>query len=256
MEKPCDDQVPALNSDTGTLIAITPMAMIAQAVASGADIATIERLLALQERIEAAEARKAYVAAMAEFKAVPITIKKNKHVGFESKRTDTKTDYWHATLDQVVEAVGPELAKVGLSYRWKTEQLDGGVIRVTCIVRHSNGHSEETVLQGSPDLTGNKNNIQAVGSTVSYLSRYTLMSALGLASADNDGRGGDEDTGKDPQFITEQQIAKLQGFIDEMPGDRIRNISSFCKWLGVASLADLPTKDYAKALNELSPKAK
>jgi hypothetical protein len=55
------------------------------------------------------------------------------------------------------------------------------------------GHSEEgAVLEGAPDTSGSKNSIQAVGSTVSYLERYTLLAATGLAAKDqdDDGRGG------------------------------------------------------------------
>lgn len=45
--------------------AATPMQVIAQAVANGAPVETMEKLLALQERWEANEARKAFVEAMA-----------------------------------------------------------------------------------------------------------------------------------------------------------------------------------------------
>jgi hypothetical protein len=59
---------------------------------------------------------------------------------------------------------------------------------VTCILTHEKGHSEETSLQGPPDTSGSKNSIQAVGSSVTYLCRYTLLAACGLAaSEDTDG---------------------------------------------------------------------
>jgi ERF superfamily len=62
---------------------------------------------------------------------------------------------------------------------------------VTCILTHQMGHSEETTLAGAPDNSGSKNSIQAIGSTVTYLERYTLLAATGLAAAngDNDGQG-------------------------------------------------------------------
>ena len=88
--------------------------------------------------------------------------------------------YSYATLDQVCDQVTEALSKHGISHRWKIEQ-ENGLIRVTCILTHYKGHSEETTLAGSADTTGSKNAIQAVGSTVSYLERYTLLAATGLA---------------------------------------------------------------------------
>ena len=57
------------------------------------------------------------------------------------------------------------------------------------------GHSEETTLKAPPDTSGSKNSIQAIGSTVTYLERYTLLAATGMAAAgmDNDGRFADEE---------------------------------------------------------------
>ena len=46
------------------------------------------------------------------------------------------------------------------------------------------GHSESTVLEAAPDSSGKKNAIQQVASTVTYLQRYTLLAACGLATKD------------------------------------------------------------------------
>ena len=167
----------------------TPMAMIELALTKGADIAQLTALMDLQERWEKNEARKAFVSALNAFKAAPPEIFKNKQVSFGGAG---KTAYKHATLDNVSGAIGAALAKVGISHRWETEQLDGGQIRVTCILTHEAGHSERVPLQASPDTSGSKNSIQAVGSTVTYLQRYTLLAATGMAvqDQDDDGRQG------------------------------------------------------------------
>lgn len=224
---------------------LTPLEMISNAVANGASIEMVERLMALQEKMEANEARKAFVAAMAEFKAADLSIGKNKKVSFVTNDGKT-TEYRHATLDSICEIVGPHLSRAGLSYRWKTEQLDGGMIRVTCIVRHALGHSEETSLQAGRDDSGKKNNIQQLGSTVSYLQRYTLVSALGLASGDpdDDGRKSEDD------FITDEQRAQVQEGLAKAEGD----IAAFCKWLKVESLADIKTKDLGRVWEAINAK--
>lgn len=152
------------------------------------DVAKLESLLAVKERWEAAEAKKAFVSALNAFKAEPMSIRKNKHVDFTSAKG--RTHYWHATLDNVCDVIGKSLAEHGLSHRWETEQKDR-VIRVTCILTHELGHSERVMLEASPDDSGNKNSIQAVGSTVTYLQRYTILSITGMATMDqdDDGRG-------------------------------------------------------------------
>ena len=64
--------------------------------------------------------------------------------------------------------------------------MDAGMIRVSCIITHVLGHSEQVSLQCGADQSGKKNNIQAVGSTVTYLERYTLLAATGIAVKDQD----------------------------------------------------------------------
>ncbi len=81
----------------------------------------------------------------------------------------------------------PKMAALGLSFRWRTDS-DDGVVKVSCIISHRDGHSEETTLSAKPDGSGSKNAIQAIGSAVTYLQRYTLKAALGIAaSKDDDG---------------------------------------------------------------------
>ncbi len=167
-----------------------PLAMVAAAVQKGTDPATIKALMDLAERYEANEARKAFVQALAAFKADPPKIAKNKDVDFTSSKG--RTHYRHATLDNVCDVIGAALAKHQLSYRWRTEQQENGLIRVGCILTHALGPSVKMWLQAGGDETSNKNSIQAVGSTVTYLQRYTLLSATGMAVAeqDDDGKQG------------------------------------------------------------------
>ena len=172
--------------------AATPMSMIAVAVQRGMDPATIKDLMDLQDRWEKAEARKAFVTALSAFKADPPELFKNKQVSYgEGTR---KTAYKHATLDQVAIVTGQALAAHSLSFRWSTEQKEGGMIRVTCFLTHSRGHSESVWLEAGRDDSGSKNNIQALGSTITYLERYTLLAVTGMAvrDQDDDGKGADK----------------------------------------------------------------
>lgn len=161
---------------------VTPMHMLQVAVAQGADLQKLEQLMALQERWEKSEARKAYDAAMAAFKQNPPRIVKNKLVDFATSKG--RTSYRHATHDEVTNKITAALAPHGLSFRWNVEQQDGGMIRVTCVLTHAAGHSEHVSMHASRDDSGNKNSIQQLGSAVTYLQRYTLLAVTGLTTAD------------------------------------------------------------------------
>ena len=241
IEKPGQYEAPA---------PITPMQMLQIAVEQGADLDKLSKLMDLQERWEANEARKAFVTAKAAFKAEAPRIDKNKQVGFTSQRTKTDTSYRHATLDHVEELVSPVLSKHGLTYSWETEQIDGGQIRVTCVLTHVMGHSERVTLQAGPDQSGNKNNIQAVGSTVSFLSRYTLLTALGLTTGDMDDDGKKAGDGKDGGTITDEQAAYLRELAEDTGTDLIK----FCEYMKIGALPDLPASQYQRAVAAMEKK--
>lgn len=181
---------------SGTLVAMTPGQLVGQLMQQGGsmDLLAMERLMGLQERWDANEAKKAYHAAMAAFKQRPPTIFKDKHVDFTSQKG--RTTYDHASIGNVVKQIVAGLAQHDLSHSWSTEQLDGGQVAVTCTITHKAGHSESVTLKAGRDESGNKNNIQALGSAITYLQRYTLLAITGLAvedGSDDDGRGSDAD---------------------------------------------------------------
>lgn len=161
----------------------TPMRMLEIAVSQNADVAKLEKLMDLHQRWEANEARKAFVSAMAQFKAEPVNILKTKDVNIPGG-----AKFKHATLAAVVDGVVANLSRYGLSHNWITEQTPE-LITVTCVVTHELGHSERTQMQAAPDNGPGRNKIQAVGSTITYLQRYTLMALLGLAAKDMDNDG-------------------------------------------------------------------
>ena len=147
------------------------------------DLDRVERLLVMHEKLAARDAEQQFTRAMADFKRDPPKIVKDKLVSYVG------VSYKHATLGAVVAAAIEGLGKVGISHRWNLEQLQGGRVRVTCILTHLAGHSQSTVLEGQPDDSGKKNAIQQVASTISYLERYTLLAATGLATAEQDDDG-------------------------------------------------------------------
>lgn len=163
----------------------SPADMIRMAVEGKADLDKLEKLLTLQERWDANEAKKAYHKAMAEFKANPPKIDKDKKVGYTTQKGNV--GYSHASLSNVTDKISTELSKHGLSASWQTNQ--NGMIIVTCKITHVRGHSESTTISAPADTSGAKNAIQAIGSTITYLERYTLLALTGLATHDMDDDG-------------------------------------------------------------------
>ena len=222
------------------IVSNTPQDMIRLAISQGADLEKLGQILKLQEQWEANEARKAYHVAMTAFKANPPKIKKDKKVSFG------QTKYSHASLANVTESINGELSKHGLSASWTTKQ--NGVIEVTCRITHVKGHSEETTLSAPADNSGSKNPIQAIGSAISYLQRYSLLCLAGLATADMDDDGKATVT----EFINDKEVSQLLDLI----ADKEISIDKFCKYMNVEDLNKMPKSDYKKALSAIENKKK
>jgi len=216
----------------------SPATLIEKAIAGGANLEQLEKLMILKERYEANEARKAYHVAMAQFKSNPPKIDKDQTVKYK----DVK--YNHASLANVTEKINEALSKCGLSASWSTKQ--DGSVTVTCKITHAMGHSEETSLSAPADMTGSKNAIQAIGSTISYLERYTLLALTGLATYEQD----DDAKDLDIKFIDEKQLNNIVDLLASLDVGQAK----FCKFMKVEKLEDIPASDYQKAIVSLDAK--
>jgi hypothetical protein len=109
------------------------------------------------------------------------------------------------------------------------------------------GHSEENTLMAGKDDSGNKNGIQAIGSTVTYLQRYTLKAALGLAAgADDDGAKSDGE----PELVSPEQMHVILDLI----ADTNTDVSKFCEVNKIEAVADLPMAKFNEAVRMLRTK--
>ena len=223
----------------------TPMSMIERAVDKGADVAMIEKLMELAERHDRNLGRRAFDQAIASAKAEFPEIRKNKTVDFSTAKG--RTHYRHEDMAEIARAVDPVLSRYGLSYRYRTQQ-DGRSVTVTCILSHKDGYSEETTLSSAADESGNKNHLQAVGSAATYLQRYTLKMALGLAATeDDDGRRADA-----AKLIDADQFQVLQDLIEEASAD----VPKLLKFLGAETLEEMTVTQFSTAVSALRKKAK
>ena len=158
-----------------------------QVAAASGNVEMFREAMKLQQEWDTYQARRLFAAAMVRAKADLPIISKSATVDFQS--TKGRTFYRYADLAEVVATVSPILAREGIHATHRVSNTATHVT-VTCVLE-GYGHTEDhNTLTAPVDLSGNKNPVQAIASTTTYLQRYTLMAALGLAASyDDDGRG-------------------------------------------------------------------
>ncbi len=138
----------------------------------------LERLIAMQERINAANAKAAFDAAFVQMRAfIPVIIERGK---------TNQTTY--APLEDIIETVTPILSQFGFSLSFRTEWPGDRTIRVIGILTHAQGSTRESMFESGADKSGSKNDIQALASAVTYGKRYATNDLLCIVT-----RGEDKD---------------------------------------------------------------
>lgn len=169
------------------------MQLLRRAIERGASVDELDRLIDLMERMRAIEAQNAFTQAMVEFKKNPPTIQKTRTADVTSRKGEGASyAYKFANLADVCNSIVQQLAELGISHDHSFRQ-EGGSITVQTTLTHELGHSKSAHLTAGFDNTGGKNNLQGLGSAVSYLERYTLLGVCGLAlddEQDDDGASG------------------------------------------------------------------
>ena len=215
------------------LSAIAPLRLLETALKRDADEQVLAQLIDLHERTREGEARRAFEAALAAAKAeIPVIIK-------TQQASLGRTSYRHEDLAEIARTIGPILARHGLAYRFRS-LTSGSEVTITCIVSHRDGYREENSLSAGADTSGEKNPIQAIGSTLTYLQRMSLKAALGLAAAhDDDGRAASA-----PRTINRQQVRELLSLIREVGADK----EALLQFFKIKAFAELPERCFRQAL--------
>jgi hypothetical protein len=181
------------------------MQLLQKAIERGAGVDELDKLITLADRLRAIAAQQAFTAAMVEFKKNPPTIEKTRNASVSSKREgakDANYAYKYANLADVCNAIVRQLAALGITHKHTFNQ-DGSGVTIKCTLTHLMGHSESAQLTAHGDSSGGKNGLQGIGSTITFLERYTLLGVCGLAlddQYDDDGASG----------ITEAERGELQ----------------------------------------------
>ena len=210
-------------SDQEVVIRTDPGSLLQLAIEKGMDMNKLSQLLDIYQRWEAEKAKKAYFEALAKFQEECPEIKKTKS-GYNNH-------YKYAPLSSIINQIKPYLKKYGFSFTFSEDQTDDSKIKIFCHVHHKDGHTESTSLSAIADTSGNMNGLQGIGSTVSYLRRYTLESVLGIATAEEDNDG--------QSYVQKEntEIKELRNLADKMIDIMVLEIfddkerGKFKKWL-------------------------
>lgn len=219
-----EPDAPAVQTESPTA---TLMLRAIQSGAKGDDLKQLmDAIRFADERDAKSEFHQAFTAAQLELKPV-----------FRGKQGHNAK---YAPLEDVVAEVRRVFSDHGLSFYHVCKETPGGVT-VTAVVSHVAGHSIESTMTAPADTSGNKNAIQSIGSTRSYLKRYTLSDVTGIVTTDSLDNDGD---GVGPVIITEEQAISLREMIDSLGEEAAAVEAKMLKWCNAESLGEIPLSKY------------
>jgi hypothetical protein len=237
--------------------AATVLALIERvALDPRADVEKLERMMAMYERLKAKEAELAYNAAKGRIlkKLAGIKIVKNRPVLSEidqgKPQKGTHEAFRYAPLEEIDKHLRPLLAKEEMDLSYSDEPPEGGGILIRGRLKHlPSGHYEDSFMPAPLDNSGGKSNLQAVGSTNSFLRRYVACNIFNIVVVgdDDDGIGGTLDEAQTKTILDLIKIAKVgPKFLKYVKAQSVEEAGSL-----KAAVATIAVRDYRKAISTL-----
>jgi hypothetical protein len=213
--RPVERLLPAPPSDSPS----TVLALIETvALDPRADGEKLGRMMAMYERLKAKEAELAYNAAKGRIlkKLARIKIVKNRSVLYEIEKgkpqKGTYEAFKYAPLEEIDKHLRPILAKENMDLSYSDEPREGGGILIHGRLKHlPGGHYEDSFMPAPLDTTAGKSNVQAVGSTNSFLRRYVACNIFNIVvvGEDDEGTGGTIDEAQTKTILDLIKNAKI-----------------------------------------------
>jgi ERF superfamily len=252
-ERRVEQLLPAPPSDTPSAV----LALIERvALDPRADVEKLERLMALYERLKEKEAELAYNSAKGRVlkKLAGIKIVKNRSVLHEiEKGRPQKVTYEafkYAPLEEIDKHLRPLLVEEDMDLSFSDEPREGGDILIRGRLKHlPGGHYEDSFMPAPPDTTGGKSNVQAVGSTNSFLRRYVACNIFNIVVAEDDdaATGGTIDEAQTKTILDLIKKANVGlKFLKYMKAQSVEEAGSL-----EAAVATIAARDYRKAISTL-----
>lgn len=213
-----------------------PLPLIEKAISMpDMNVEVLERMFDMQERWQKKQSEKAFNESMARLQPkLPEIQKDTKGVH------DTK----YAKYEDMDRQLRPYYTAEGFSVSYNSKP-NGQTVLFSGTLKHKDGHSETAYFELPKDTSGNKQDIQAYASALSYAKRYLLGMLLNVVT-----RNEDDDGKYLYQKISDHDLKDLQVLI-EKKGSSSKHV---CEHMKVSALNELSSRQFITARNMLNTK--
>lgn len=243
--------------------------LVQEALNKGTDVATIEKLIDVGEKIAKKQAREAFFRALSQMQSEMPPVPHTKRV----YNRDGTLRYTYAAFEDIIRVISPYLGKYGFSIHFKTEFENGHVV-VHCILTHAAGHSETTSFRAPVHFSFPSNAegkekrmmspIQEYGAALTFAKRYALSLALGLATEeDTDAQIEDVEINKvetagHKDLLTEKQLKAIHSILIQRGLDKDGRLEIISQIIGrkASSLDELTKEEASKVISTLQKQDK
>lgn len=210
------------------------------------NVAALEKLIGLQERMELRAAEKAFNTAFVGLQTDIPTVQATEAV--PDRQGNVK--YYFAPYGAIMEQVRPMLQKHGFTVSFSMDFRDSRIIQ-SCTLSHVGGHSRTNqfmarIGNGPPGAS----EAQADGAASTYAKRFALCNALNIVCEVDTDAG--QDAKKEGPPITWEQAAYLKEQVKETNSDE----AAFLRFAGAPTYEAIGSARYDSLVAELAKKGK
>jgi hypothetical protein len=157
----------------------------------------------------------------------------------------------YADLSEVLGNLRPLLAKNQLALS-QFPSFENGIVSVTSLLAHASGEW----IESTASAPATKQDVQGVGSAITYLKRYSAAAIVGMASADQDDDGNSVSIQKvENKPIVKQEVKDFRPHtVDAAKIETI--IQGYAKALVIAGISEAQVNekiDIARAVSKQKP---
>ena len=159
-------------------------------------------------------------------KEIATALKNFQEVARNAFKEKSGYNYKYAPIDVILKDNRPLMAKYGLSHI-QSQTFENGIVIVSTRIMHETGEWIETTAQSPYAQMKGMNDYQSIGSGITYLRRYGLSAALGIASDEDVDAHGEQEAKKmnPPSKASEGEKKQAWG-----------TFSSICQTTGVDAM--------------------
>lgn len=225
-----------------------PLALLARAVERGLAPEQLEKLVALQERWEATQAKARWVEAVTAFRSECPTVFKGRPV----RNKDGTARYSFAAYEDIKRATRPLEAKYGIVTTFSFDHSQPGKLLVTCRVSVGTHHEDYLSSVALPQVPG-ANVAQDSGAAMAYAKRYAYIAAHDIVVT-----GEDDDGASLRVLLSPEEAAQVKQLLASVRIDKGR----FWAWVSemkpkgelIGRVEDIPQTHVVRVLDMLKRK--